>query len=88
VIALLRSLPLPPKAERAASEWEFRFKTGKPMGPVSAAETVLTDGQVVEIVGYKSRTVDPTIVERLERETPLRATLRGGKELPLLISPE
>jgi hypothetical protein len=86
VLALLKSLKLPPKAERAVMEWEFRFKTGKPMSAVSGGELVLADGQMVEIVGYKSRAVDFSM-EHLERETPLRATLRGGKELPLLISP-
>jgi hypothetical protein len=88
VIALLTSLKLPPKAAVAASEWEFRCKSGLPLTPVSAVETLLSDGQAVEVVGYKSRMVDPTIVERLERETPLRATLRGGRELPLLIAPK
>jgi hypothetical protein len=87
VLALLQGLTLPPQAARAVGEWEFRFKTGKPLGPLSGAETVVADGQMVEIVGYKSRVVDPTIVERLERDTPLRATLRGGRELPLLIAP-
>jgi hypothetical protein len=86
VVGLVKSLSLPPKAQAAAGEWEFRFKTGKSTRAVSGGEVLISDGQEVEIVGYKSRTVDPTIVERLERETPLRATLRGGKELPLLIS--
>jgi hypothetical protein len=88
VLGLLNGLVLPPRAERAAGDWEFRFRTGKPLAAISAGELLLADGQMAEIVGYKSRVVDPTIVERLERETPLRATLRGGKELPLLISPQ
>ena len=87
VIGMLFKLPLPEKARKIAGDWEFRFKTGKRVGAVNAGEILLTDGQEVEIVGYKSRVVDPTIAERLERDTPLRATLRGGRELPLLISP-
>ena len=87
VLALLSTLTLPERARRAAAEWEFRFRTGKSMGAINAAEILLQDGQMVEIVGYKNRAVDPTLVERLERETPMRATVRSGKELPLLISP-
>ncbi|HEX6838267.1 MAG TPA: dihydroxy-acid dehydratase, partial [Polyangia bacterium] len=48
---------------------------------------ILRDGDVVEIVGYKSRTVDPTVATRLERDTPFRATLKGGRNLPLIIAP-
>jgi hypothetical protein len=54
---------------------------------VTAGEVRIRPGDVVEIVAYKSRSVDPTVVSRLERETPMRVTLRGGKELPLLVSP-
>ena len=50
-------------------------------------EFVLRDGDAIEIVGYKSRTVDPTVATRLERDTPFRATLKGGRNLPLLIAP-
>ena len=51
------------------------------------AEIVLRDGDDVEILGYKSRTIDPTVATRLERDTPFRATLKGGKSFPLLIAP-
>jgi hypothetical protein len=44
-------------------------------------------GDEVEIVGYKTRTIDPTLAGRLPREAPLRATLRSGRELPLLVAP-
>ncbi|HJZ84331.1 MAG TPA: hypothetical protein VKN99_04130 [Polyangia bacterium] len=54
---------------------------------ISAGELVLRDGDPVEVVGYKTRTVDPTVFERLAREAPLRATLRSGRELPLLVAP-
>ena len=43
------------------------------------AEFTLRDGDSVEILGYKSRTIDPTVATRLERDTPFRATLRGGR---------
>jgi len=47
---------------------------------------MLRPGDVVEAVGYKSRKVDPTVLDRLARETPMRATLRAGKELPVILS--
>ena len=50
------------------------------------AETVIQDGDEVDIVGYKTQSVDPTVAV-MPRETPLRATLRSGKLLPLLVSP-
>ncbi len=61
--------------------------TRLPSSPVDASEILLRDGDLVEVVGYKSRTVDPRVQSRLERDTPMRATLRTGRELPLLISP-
>jgi hypothetical protein len=53
----------------------------------TAGETVLRDGDEVELVGYKSRTVDPTAASTGFRDTPMRATLRSGRNLPLLIAP-
>jgi hypothetical protein len=50
-------------------------------------EMLLQDGAAVEVIGYKSRIVDPTVSARLERETPMRAVLRSGRQLPLLIAP-
>ena len=55
--------------------------------PVEAAEVLLRPGDLVEVVGWKSRVVDPTVAERLHRETPMRATLRSGPRLPLLVAP-
>jgi hypothetical protein len=54
---------------------------------VTAGEILLRDGDEVEVVGYKSRSVDPTVEARLARDTPIRTSLKGGRELPLLISP-
>jgi len=58
-----------------------------PRSPVTAGEVVVCDGDEVEVVGYKSRTVDLSIEARMERETPMRVTLRAGKEMPLLVAP-
>ena len=52
----------------------------------SAAEVMLRAGDEVEVVGYKSRKVDLSMGDRMFRETPMRATLRAGKDLPLIIS--
>jgi hypothetical protein len=54
---------------------------------ISAGEVLLRDGDEVEVVGVKTRSIDPTVEMRLMRETPERATLRSGKELPLIVSP-
>ena len=54
---------------------------------ISAGEVVLRDGDEVEVVGVKTRSIDPTVEMRLMRDTPERATLRSGKELPLIVSP-
>ena len=56
-------------------------------GAVLAGEVVICEGDEVEIVGYKSRSIDPTVAIRMERDTPERVTLRAGKALPLLIAP-
>lgn len=49
------------------------------------AEFVIEDGDQVEVVGYKTQSADPTVAA-LPRELPLKATLRGGRMLPLLVS--
>ena len=64
-----------------------RRQKGKSLRKITVAEFVLRDGDDVEILGYKSRTIDPTVATRLERDTPFRATLKGGRNLPLLIAP-
>jgi hypothetical protein len=71
----LRALPLPPESRLRRSSTLF------------AAERVLQDGDLVELLGYKSRVVDVDAGDRLERETPLRASVRGGPRVPLLIVP-
>jgi hypothetical protein len=52
-----------------------------------AAEVVLREGDEVELVGYKARAVDPSVASVGFRDTPMRATLRSGRELPLLVAP-
>ena len=53
----------------------------------AAGHTRLRDGDRVTVYGWKSAFVDPTITERLERETPLRTVLRSSPEERLLIFP-
>ncbi len=83
----LGALQLPQGAQKAVTDWSARRNKGKRVQPVRAGEVLLRDGDKVEVVGYKSRSVDSSVVDRLVRDTPLRATVRGGKELPLLLSP-
>ena len=83
----LEALPLPAALERTLEQRATRRGKGKKPGDVRVWELVLADGDAVEIVGYKSRTIDPTVATRLERDTPFRVTLKGGRQLPLLIAP-
>jgi hypothetical protein len=80
------ALPLPAAVLKVVNERRERAAAGKPTKPVKASEVLLRDGDEVEVVGYKSRRVDPTVAT-LSRETPMRASLRSGKQLPLLILP-
>jgi hypothetical protein len=83
----LEVLPLPRELDRFVAQRAKRRGKGKKPRKVRLAEYALVDGASVEVVGYKSRTIDPTIATRLERDTPFRATLKGGRNLPLLIAP-
>jgi len=83
----LESMPLPSELERTLAQRAKRRAKGKKVNKVRMSEFVLRDGDAVEIVGYKSRTIDPTVAMRMERDTPFRATLKGGRNLPLLIAP-
>ena len=83
----LEVLPLPKELDRFVAQRAKRRAKGRKPRKVRVAEYALVDGASVEILGYKSRTIDPTIASRLERDTPFRATLKGGKNLPLLIAP-
>jgi hypothetical protein len=81
------ALPLPADTRAALSASLERRERGKGPQRVQLVEALLRDGESVEIVGYKSRVVDPSVATRLGRDEPYRATLRGGQALPLLISP-
>lgn len=78
---------LPSQRGRRADGGGIVVRTQYAGNATTAGEVRIRPGDVVEIVGYKSRSVDPTVQSRLERETPMRVTLRGGSELPLLVSP-
>jgi hypothetical protein len=82
----LALLSLPERVKNGFIARDDRRRRGKRVNALPLWETVVRDGDDIEVVGYKTRIVDST-VERLERETPLRATLRQGKDLPLLIAP-
>jgi hypothetical protein len=80
----LWTLPLPPKLSQARAR---HLAKGKPLTPLWVSEISLREGDAVEVLGYKNRIVDASLSERLERDTPMRATVRGGAKLPLLITP-
>lgn len=82
----LLALPMPQEMEKLVLARRQRQLKNKKVPVLQAGEWALRDGDQVEIVGFKSRTVDPTVAMRLERDTPMRATLRAGRELPLIIS--
>jgi hypothetical protein len=86
VVPALEALPLPPVLARTLQRRNQLRARGNKVPRVRAGEFCLRDGDLVEVLGYKARTVDPTVAARLERETPFRATLRGGHALPLLIA--
>ena len=82
------SLATLPSAQAVVRRYQALLGRGKrrALPAFQAAETMLTAGVLIDAVGYKSRKVDPTVTDRMARETPMRATLRGGKDLPLILS--
>jgi hypothetical protein len=87
VVRAIEALPLPPELARTMSRRTERRDKGKRLPRTRVAEVLIREGDTVEVLGYKSRTIDPTVAARLERDTPYRATLKGGSNLPLLIAP-
>jgi hypothetical protein len=85
--AELKDLALPAELTKALEERRQMIELGKHVDAIRIGEVIVRDGDPVELVGYKTRTIDINMADRLERDLPLRATLRSGKELPLLISP-
>jgi hypothetical protein len=53
---------------------------------VPAVEFVLRDGDLVDVVGAKSRVVDPTGDPFLYREPPMRAAVRSASSCPLIVA--
>jgi hypothetical protein len=83
----LLALPLPKDCAKWLEQRAKRQRKRKRAPEMSASEFLLRDGDEIEVVGYKNRVVDVSVESRLERDTPLRATLRSGRELPVIISP-
>jgi hypothetical protein len=76
-----------PGARRMVLRYEqMRARGRRAQISVLASETMLRSGDEIEVVGYKSRKIDPTVVDRMARETPMRATLRAGKDFALILS--
>jgi hypothetical protein len=80
------ALPLPRGALNLLSFLETAPQRGRPPIYLFAAESMLEAGEEIDVIGYKSRVVDPTVVDRLARETPMRTILRGGQDLPVILS--
>jgi len=53
-----------------------------------AGHTRLRAGDRVTVYGWKGSMVDPTVSERLERDTPIRTVLRSGPERMLIFRAE
>ena len=87
VIDRLAELSLPDRSRAELAKWMDRRSRGKRTVTIEGAETLLCEGAAIELVGYKARMVDPSVAERLERDMPMRAILKSGSDLPLLISP-
>jgi hypothetical protein len=87
VLETLEALPLPSQLDAVMARRHQRRDKGKKVGRTRVAETLLCDGDEIEVLGYKSRTVDVMVASRLERDTPYRATLRAGQRFPLLLAP-
>ena len=83
----LLAQPWPKQANRWIEKRAKRQRKGKSMPTFFASEFLLQEGDEIEVVGYKTRVVDVSVESRLERETPMRATLRDGRELPVILSP-
>jgi hypothetical protein len=58
-----------------------------PQGTAELGGRSVIIGDTVEVLGWKDRRVDPSVRDRLDRDEPMRVTLRAGKALPLLIVP-
>jgi hypothetical protein len=85
VVETLATLNPPPAIVDAINDWRIDAKRGAASN-TAGSEQILRDGDTVEVVGYRARTVDPTMATRLPRETPIRAALQSATTCPLLVS--
>ncbi len=77
----------PDAARRVVQRCEHMRARGRLLRPsIKATEITIKPGDELEAVGYKSRKIDPTVMERMSRETPMRATLCAGRDLPLILT--
>lgn len=86
LLDVIAALPLENGPAGYCLYMQRRRAKGKSYRAPSAGELLLRDGDEVWVLGEKTQVLDAT-VHHLERQTPLRATLRGGRDLPLLIAP-
>jgi hypothetical protein len=80
---LVETIPADLGAVTRAKE---RFLT-EPRGQRLGSEFLVRPGDLVDVVGEKSRVPDFSQSERMHREMPTRAILRSGRALPLVVSP-
>jgi hypothetical protein len=79
----LLALPLPRPIARAVAKRRARGESVALLG----GEVLVRDGDEVVVIGMKTRAVDPTVTERLPRDTPMRTMLCAGRDQPLVIAP-
>lgn len=87
MLETLETLDPTPAVQDCLNDWKIDVaRRGSAIAVARGVEQVLKDGDVVEIVGYRSRVVDQSMAMRLPRDTPFRAALQGSEDLPLLIA--
>lgn len=77
---------IPANLGRAVTRAKERF-LADPRGQTLGSELLVRPGDLVDVVGEKSRVPDFSQSERMHREMPTRAILRSGRALPLVVSP-
>jgi hypothetical protein len=86
VLDRLEALDPPPALQDYFNDWRIDVAQRGLFSPATGSERVLCDGDLVEVVGYRRRLVDPSVRSRLERDVPYRAALQGSAAMPLLIA--
>jgi hypothetical protein len=83
----LAALDPTPAVQDCLNDWKIdAARKGAGIRVARGLERTLSDGDTVEVIGYRSHVVDQTAAMRLARDTPFRAALQGSGELPLLIT--